>query len=102
VSNAVTGVVFIGTPFRGAGNLTSKQLISSIQAHESGMNEMGMYIHPEILSALDHESEVLINAVNDYSTLSNYEKEWIKSYCFFEQRATPVGLIIGHPKLKVS
>jgi hypothetical protein len=101
IPNATTGVVFLGTPFRGGGTITSEQMISTIMANPELMKENGLSIQPRILDLLKGDSEQLIVHVKEFSRLCTTQKDWIKCHCFFEERETPVGIVIGHGNLKV-
>jgi hypothetical protein len=100
IPNATTGVVFLGTPFRGGGTITSEQMISTIMANPE-LKENGLSIQPRILDLLKGDSEQLIVHVKEFSRLCTTQKDWIKCHCFFEERETPVGIVIGHGNLKV-
>jgi hypothetical protein len=102
IPNATTGIVFLGTPFRGAGGITSSQLISSILAKEKGIEKQDFDIQPRILNFLNADSEQLISTVEDFSRYCNMDKEYIKCHCFFEERPTPIGLVVDHPNIKAS
>ncbi|KAJ6256869.1 NACHT-domain-containing protein [Drechslerella dactyloides] len=90
IGKSVTGMVFIGTPHRGAGGaLSPRGRISQAIAAK------GLLIEESILETLEEGNETLVDVVKEYTRLINLKSSSIEVYCFFEMKQTVVGKIVG-------
>ena len=86
----------MGTPHRGTGVITSKGLVYAAIASNPSLR-----IDDTVLKALESGNDVFINVLNEFILLCNSPAVNIFLYCFFEQRPTAVGRIIGNNILEV-
>ncbi|KAK6346638.1 hypothetical protein TWF696_006758 [Orbilia brochopaga] len=95
IGKSVTGMVFIGTPHRGAGGaLSPRGRISQAMAAK------GLWIEERILKTLEEGNETLVDVVREYTRLINLKSSSIQVYCFFEMKQTVVGKIVGDQMIK--
>ena len=91
-----TGVVFLGTPHRGTGSITSKGLLYAAIASDPSVRT-----DDNVLKALENGNDVLMDTLNDFISLCNAPVVAMSLCCFFEQQVTRVGKIIGKDFLEV-
>ena len=96
IINSVTGVVFMGTPHRGTGSITSNGLLYAAIASDPSLRVDGT-----VLKALEYGNDVLMDVLNEFISMCNEPSLAISLCCFFEQRPTSVGRVIGNKKLEV-
>jgi hypothetical protein len=97
VYNSVTGLVFFGTPFRGTHDSLSQGEILR-RAYELFAESP---VHGENLNVLQAGGESLINLVDNYLRTAR-QSVMPKVACFYEQRASPVGAILGKDAARIS
>jgi hypothetical protein len=90
VYDATIGLVFFGTPFRGTDNSLSQGEILQI-AEERFEKE---YVHGDNLKVLRAGDESLLDLVDLYGRISRQSVP-PEIVCFYEQRHTNVGAILG-------
>jgi hypothetical protein len=93
---SATGVVFLGTPHRGTGAITSKGLVYAAIASNPSLR-----IDDTVLKALESGNDMLMDILNEFILLCNSPAVEMSLCCFFEQRSTAVGKIIGNYILEV-
>ena len=96
IFKSTSGILFLGTPHRGTGKITSQSMMYSIIAQDPQCP-----IEPAVLESLKSESDVLIDVRNDFMKLCTREEVAISIVCFFEQKSTNVGSIIGAENMNV-
>ena len=90
VYNSTVGLVFLGTPFRGThDSLSQGEILTSAYEH---FTESPVY--GENLSILRAGGESLTDLVDNYLRIARQSK-MPKIACFYEQKASPVGKILG-------
>jgi uncharacterized membrane protein YcfT len=89
-------VVFIGTPHRGTGSVTSKGLVYAAIA-----SDPSLHVDDTVLRALIYGNDILMDVLNEFISLCNALGVEISLCCFFEQQLTKVGRIIGKNHLEV-
>ena len=94
IFQSITGALFMGTPHRGTGNLTSNGLLCAAL-----QDKPDLCVDDTILQAIKTGSEVTTDLLHEISMLSH--ASGISLFCFFEQQPTKVGKIIGKPDLEV-
>ena len=93
---SVTGVVFMGTPHRGTGSITSSGLLYAAIASDPSLRVDGT-----VLKALEYGNDVLMDVLDEFICLCNALTPGMSLCCFFEQRRTCVGRVIGNMELEV-
>ena len=96
IIESVTGVVFMGTPHRGTGSITSKGLLYAAIASDPTLRVDGT-----VLKALEYGNDVLMDVLNEFISICNAPTIAMSICCFFEQRPTSVGRVIGNKMLEV-
>jgi hypothetical protein len=96
IVDAVRGLVFFGTPFRGADGMSQSEMV---QAAARVYTEED--IEREPLYILDPGNELLQYLVDDFQ-----KRVWVKMphariACFFELQASEIGAIVGQQRRKV-
>jgi hypothetical protein len=96
IFQSTTGLVFFGTPFRGAEGMSQSEMLQAALS-EYERDE----VHPEVLNILDPGNELLQDLVDSFGkTRSLPNKAHIA--CFFELQPSNVGAIVGKQQKKVS
>jgi len=86
----------MGTPHRGTGSATSKGLVFAAVASDPSLQ-----VDDTVLRALICGNDVLMDVLDEFISLCNAPGAGISLFCFFEQRPTKVGRIIGSNHLEV-
>lgn len=94
IYSATMGVVFLGTPFRGAPGLTQSEMIQAVAA------EYQDTIQGEILRILDPNDESLLEMVHLFEKIQAKSPNRAKLACFFEQKPCNVKAIVGKEEKK--
>ena len=96
IFKSTTGMVFFGTPFRGAGGLNQAEMIRAAQSHYAEDQVQG-----EVLNILSPGNESLIDLTTYFfETRRGEGKAHIA--CFFEQKSSNVGAILRGSRIQVS
>jgi hypothetical protein len=93
---STTGVVFMGTPHRGTGSITSTGLLYAAIASDPSLRVDGT-----VLKALEGGNDISMDVLDEFMSICNAPTVEMSLCCFFEQRPTSVGRVIGNEKLKV-
>ena len=88
-----TGLVFFGTPFRGALGMKQVELLEAARLKYSTEEIQG-----ETLRILQSGNETLVNLVNEFCQL---RRQGTKVRCFYELKETAVGKLFGRQDLTV-
>ena len=97
ILDSTTGVVFMGTPHRGTGAITSKGLVYAAIASNPFLQ-----VDNTVLRALEAGNDVLMDVFGEFMFICNSRKAGMSLCCFFEQRSSAVGKVIGNSHLEVS
>ena len=96
IFKSTTGMVFFGTPFRGAGGLDQAEMIRA--AHSQYEEDQ---VQGEALNILPPGNESLIDLTTSFfETRQRESKAHIA--CFFEQKSSNVGAILRGSRIQVS
>jgi hypothetical protein len=95
IYSATYGIVFLGTPFRGAPGLTLSELLQAVDA------EYQDTIQGEILRILEPDDESLLKIVYIFEKIQAKSLQRAKITCFFEQKPCNVKAILGKEEKKV-
>jgi hypothetical protein len=94
VFNLFAGMLFLGTPFRGAPGLSHSEMISAAYEVLDPQD-----VEPQVLEILQRGNESLTELVDDFcETWSNYRTGRLA--CFYELRQSEVGDLIGTTRRK--
>jgi hypothetical protein len=86
---STTGLIFFGTPFRGAEGMNQVEMLAAAQQHYQ-QDE----IQPEVLKILEPGNEFLQEVVDRFGkTQRRAHKTQVA--CFYELKSTNVGRIVG-------
>ncbi|KAL9089651.1 MAG: hypothetical protein Q9165_005683 [Trypethelium subeluteriae] len=86
---STTGLIFFGTPFRGAGGMSQAEMLAAARSEYHDDN-----IQPEILRILEPEDEFLQDLVDQFGkTRRNANKTRVA--CFYKLKSSNVGRIVG-------
>lgn len=86
----------MGTPHRGTADITSQGMMYAIIAQEPEC-----FIEASVLEALSTESDTLASVRKEFVDLCKHEDVKLPLVCFYEQKITSVGRIIGNSGMKV-
>ena len=86
----------MGTPHRGTGAITSNGLVYAAIASNPSLR-----VEDSVLKALESDNDLLMVVFDDFISLCNSREVEMSLCCFFEQRSTAVGKIIGNYILEV-
>ena len=89
-------MLFIGTPFRGAGGLSQAGILRAIQSQYEGEQIQG-----STLNILAPGNEILLDLMDEFSE-TRKGRNIAHVACFFEQKPSNVGAIHKGPRLQVS
>lgn len=96
IFQSTTGLIFFGTPFRGAEGMSQSEMLQAALS-EYEQEE----VHTEVLKILDPGNELLQDMVDGFGkTRSLPNKAHI--VCFFELQPSNVGAIVGKQRRTVS
>ncbi|KAK5562080.1 hypothetical protein LTR43_012325, partial [Exophiala xenobiotica] len=95
VLDAVRGLVFFGTPFRGADGMSQSEMVQAA-AREFAEED----IESEPLHILDPGNELLQDLVDDFQKRVWTQMPHARIACFFELQASEIGAIVGRQRPK--
>ncbi|KAH0172171.1 hypothetical protein KCU67_g1848, partial [Aureobasidium melanogenum] len=89
IFQSVTGLIFLGTPFRGAEGISQSEMLqAALSKYDQGQ------VQPEVLKILDPGNELLQNFVDKFGEIrSKPNKAHVA--CFYETKPCDIGRIIG-------
>nr|KAK5442892.1 hypothetical protein LTR18_005569 [Exophiala xenobiotica] len=95
IVDAVRGLVFFGTPFRGADGMSQSEMVQAAAGEYTEED-----IEREPLHILDPSNELLQDMVDNFQ-----KRVWVKMphaqvACFFELQASEIGAIVGQQRRK--
>jgi len=91
------GVIFLGTPHRGSGSFTQDSaLLTAIAA----ASDVYQHLETGVLDAMTSKTGSLLDVADDFISLCVHGGP--KVSCFFEQRSSMLGKVIGKNNIKVS
>lgn len=101
IYDSITGIIFMGTPHSGTDMVQGKTLaevfkliIASTESTQA--TSFKVQIEDGLLKSVAQDNASLVNAVNDFTRDVKLRKDLAPEiFCFFEQRATPVGRLVG-------
>ena len=96
IFQSTTGMVFFGTPFRGAGGLNQTEMILAAQS-QYGEN----LVQGAVLNILAPGNENLMD-LTTYFFQTRQRKDKASVACFFEQKSSNVGAILRGSPVQVS
>ncbi len=96
IYRSTTGMLFFGTPFRGAGGLSQAGILRAIESQYKEEQIQGSN-----LNILAPGNETLMDLMDDFSE-TRKERNLARVACFFEQKPSNVGAIYKGPRLQVS
>jgi len=86
---STTGLVFFGTPFRGAGGMSQTEMLAAARQEYDDDQIQG-----DVLKILEPGNEFLREVVDKFcKTQSRREKTQVA--CFYETKASDVGAVVG-------
>ena len=91
--SSTKGIIFLGTPHRGTGDITSSGLMLRLIA-----SAPDLHIEGAVLKNVEQSSEVLKNLHTEFLIVY---KNKVQICCFFEQKSTEVGVIINETGYRV-
>lgn len=97
ILSSAVGAVFLGTPHRGTGAFSSQ---SALLAAIAAQSELYPSMEAGVLDAMKAERGELLDVSEDFLKLSARAK--MRITCFFEQRESNLGKMIGRDDIKVS
>ncbi len=87
----------MGTPHRGTGEITSKgKMLVAIASHAS------LRVNDTVLRALEYGNDILMDILNEFVSICQAPGVDISLFCFFEQRITNIGKLVGDQVIEVS
>jgi len=84
----------MGTPHRGTGSITSQALLYRAIAAK-------LEVQDSVLNSLTVGNEALNDVLTEFTRLVNAPAVRLQIICFYEQKPTTVGRIVGDASLKV-
>lgn len=96
ILKSTVGAVFLGTPHRGTGAFGSQ---SALLAAIAAQTDLYLSMESEVLDAMKVERGELLDVSEDFLKLS--VRENLRITCFFEQRESNLGKMIGRDDIKV-
>ena len=94
--SSTTGVVFLGTPHRGTGDMTSRGMLDTMIQQYSQVR-----IEDAVLESLNAENESLNDIRREFVKICTLSRGRLHIVCFYEQKSTRVGRIIGVESMRV-
>ncbi|KIW24807.1 hypothetical protein, variant [Cladophialophora immunda] len=95
VFDAVRGLVFFGTPFRGADGMSQSEMVQAAAREYTAED-----IEQEPLHILDLGNELLQDLVDDFQKRVWVQMPHARIACFFELQASEIGSIVGKQRRK--
>lgn len=95
IFRSTTGMVFFGTPFRGAGGLSQDEILRAAQSQYEEDRIQGA-----VLNILAPGNESLMDLMTLFFE-TRQEKGKARVACFFEQKSSNVGVILGGSRIQV-
>ncbi|KAK7739590.1 hypothetical protein SLS63_001936 [Diaporthe eres] len=95
ILKSTVGAVFLGTPHRGTGAFGSQ---SALLAAIAAQTDLYLSMESEVLDAMKVERGELLDVSEDFLKLS--VRENLRITCFFEQRESNLGKMIGRDDIK--
>ena len=95
IYRSTTGMLFIGTPFRGAGGLSQAGILRAIQSQYREDQIQG-----STLNILAPGNEILQDLMDEFSE-TRKERNIAHVACFFEQKPSNVGAIFRGSRIQV-
>jgi len=93
ISDSVTGVVFLGTPHHGVKASSGLQTQGEIY---QTIVQANLPIQDNVLHSMAQDNDTLVNIVHQFTRLVNrLQKSAPILFCFYEQKASKVGVIAG-------
>ena len=96
IFRSTVGMLFFGTPFRGAGGLNQSEMIRAIQSHYEDDQILGSN-----LTILAPGNESLMDLMEMFFE-TRQEKPIARIACFYEQKPSDVGAIYKGPRTQVN
>jgi len=96
IFKSTTGMVFFGMPFRGAGGLDQTEMIRAAQSQYAEDQ-----VQAAVLNILPPGNESLIDLTTYFFETRQGEGK-VHVACFFEQKSSNVGAILGESQIQVS
>jgi hypothetical protein len=96
IYESVGGMIFLGTPFRGAPGLTQAEMIHAAAALYRNT------VQGEVLRILDPGDELLLEMVHVFEKIRTRSSNKAQIACFFEQKPCNVKAILGQEEKEVS
>ena len=93
--SSTIGILFIGTPHRGSDAVSKASLFAAVASHTS------LQADGTILKMLEAENDALLDLLDNFVTLCNSPEAHLRIVCFFEQRTTCIGKVIGIKTIRV-
>ena len=97
IFNSSVGVIFLGTPHRGTKAFGPQSALLAAIASES---DLQIEMEPRVLAAMTSEGGGLLDVSDDFVNLCRGTSLLIT--CFFEQRVSSLGRIVGRNDIQVS
>jgi hypothetical protein len=94
IYDSITGMIFLGTPHYGA-DMSLGQIYETIRKES-------LQIEDGLLKTVEHDNTVLVDTVADFTREVKLRTAGPEIFCFFEERATPIGRIANlkdHPRV---
>ncbi|KAK7423679.1 hypothetical protein QQX98_000869 [Neonectria punicea] len=92
ICDSITGMVFLGTPHQG---ITDNSALSTQGKIYSAIVQAKVQIQDNALQTMAQNHEMLVNTVHNFTRKVNTSKPPPKLYCFFEQKKSKVGRLVG-------
>ncbi|KAF2475188.1 uncharacterized protein BDR25DRAFT_213496, partial [Lindgomyces ingoldianus] len=89
ILTSTTGLIFFGTPFRGAGGMSQVEMLEAAW-REYQEDE----VQPEVLKTLEPENEFLQDVVDEFGK-TRKEANRAQVACFYELKSSNVGNMVG-------
>lgn len=97
IFDSTVGVVFLGTPHHGSGSFTRD---SALLRHIAASSDMLKQLDTSILETMTSAYGDLLDVADDFINFCQEGGPAIA--CFYEQRSSKIGKIIGNDELTVS
>jgi len=96
IYKSTTGILFFGTPFRGAGGLNQTEMLQAIQSQYND----GHQIQGSNLNILAPGNETLMDLMDEFFE-TRQERHIARVACFFEQKPSNVAAIYKGSRVEV-
>jgi hypothetical protein len=95
IFDSITGIIFLGTPFRGADGFKINDMLDfAMQKHKGELNGVHQSVQGEVLRVLQPDDEYLTDLVHQFGKMREQSNS-AKIACFFEMKRCNVGAVIG-------